>query len=1323
MAATMSEYSDHTAAHPSQQKSWIQTLGLDEMQIDRFDGVLRLMDLKAIPTYASNVRQFGHHDTNIISSEVFRDSGSVPCKMVDLPLCGSYHIVFTLEFDDGIKWMLKISANGHRFDSVASAALTSEARTMQFIKAETTIPVPTVYAFEASSDNELNVPFILMERIDGQPLYRKWFDDEIPKASLEHFRINALQSLAEAMAQLNKFTLTRGGALEFDMSGKPIGLRGAKVVDAVAVWNRGTASEDQSKANQDNADQHKQNDGQGSSHRNDAKMDTDKQNTNQGEKDSSVKSEQGIKNDEGEDEDIICEKGPFNCPKSAFLFNLDRPNAYSESSEYVKGCYKALRMFIDLAFSNYNYSGRRFVLTHPDLDVQNILVAEDGTLRGLIDWDGVASVPREIGCAQYPLWLMRDWVPFFYLYDIRERATEEDAGYEESSPAELASYRAFYAHFMQKEIERQTGGSGQVTAFGTLPKQEAQLTRRSLVMRDLDLAASTPFLLTNILCHILHEIESVTEPKWRYLSLDIYSDSSSSSEEAVDCDFHDNSGIDSDADREDPKRESNEVGDDVSDSMAAANLYQQELTKAADSSSRQSQLDQGSQISSKACQMEAQKIEMELPSETGLGSDCPSKPARLGWGRKLLCIGCNAAERGLRRIAKIGHVLEDAVDDVVEVLAEVEIDCAEENELLEVKDPALGYRQPGRVEASEAPEPERPEDRFSTQGTVEPEQSRDFSTIRVTEKFSSTRSTQDTMLLSLTNETYGIASVLPKVEMQDILARKAELRELEKAKNKADHRANKAAIKEELKVWEHIAIAVRVRGVTLEQLQMNQGEIARWVADTLQPEEKHEDDVVPDSGLSRAVEAGGERFIQREEEPKGVQLKEDVKKVAGPNTDVQSAVSKDSTANSPKSKPPKSKNRKGLLGRPAVTAISVPASLRTEEDEPKSPTTRSFAQQSQASSCLIRNSLTSKQKGICKGKNKTVAAKEGRVSSDLENNHRSLSNGPAPNCTVGDTVSANQSGVPSKGDRSADELVLQRQTMNRDEKAVTATTKPNLTPSSQFQSTTEDKFQSQTTPGSLKALCSFEASRLKKPFSNPSKPENDRGSVFPDNSMDGNDNADGEKSVTGGSCKSTNTSVNGDEVELGEVAKAKEEKCEVFGTSVILAAGIERGRNVNDGVCEGLVANEATKTSSHDLSILSGDLGKKNGCSTPCQRKRICNSCSGKSVGSSGMKEVTTARHTARSTDDTGAADNKSPADSEQGFGTNSDKNADLAPGDHHHSHASVHGGDIEDNAEPFEDDGEFRSNNIFHLLGMDRLDELRLLRMQEGFLKLLERY
>jgi RIO-like serine/threonine protein kinase len=50
-----------------------------------------------------------------------------------------------------------------------------------------------------------------------------------------------------------------------------------------------------------------------------------------------------------------------------------------------------------------------FVLIHPDLDSQNVIVSENGELLGHIDWDGVAAWPKSLGNTRYPSWLTRDW--------------------------------------------------------------------------------------------------------------------------------------------------------------------------------------------------------------------------------------------------------------------------------------------------------------------------------------------------------------------------------------------------------------------------------------------------------------------------------------------------------------------------------------------------------------------------------------------------------------------------------------------------------------------------------------------------------------------------------------------------------------------------------------------------------------------------------------------------------------------------------------------------------------------------------------------------
>ena len=94
-----------------------------------------------------------------------------------------------------------------------------------------------------------------------------------------------------------------------------------------------------------------------------------------------------------------------------------------------------------------------------------------------------------------------------------------DCSFGESSPDELASYRAMYAEFMEMEFERKTGGPTATTRLGTTPKQEVDLTRRSLVMRSLNLAADSPMTTIEIVRHIHKQINQLTALEWDNVGL------------------------------------------------------------------------------------------------------------------------------------------------------------------------------------------------------------------------------------------------------------------------------------------------------------------------------------------------------------------------------------------------------------------------------------------------------------------------------------------------------------------------------------------------------------------------------------------------------------------------------------------------------------------------------------------------------------------------------------------------------------------------------------------------------------------------------------
>ncbi|KAF2006476.1 kinase-like protein, partial [Amniculicola lignicola CBS 123094] len=54
-----------------------------------------------------------------------------------------------------------------------------------------------------------------------------------------------------------------------------------------------------------------------------------------------------------------------------------------------------------------------FTLLHNDIDLQNLLVDEDGNITGVLDWDGTIAAPRSIAAAAAPVFLRQDWYPEF----------------------------------------------------------------------------------------------------------------------------------------------------------------------------------------------------------------------------------------------------------------------------------------------------------------------------------------------------------------------------------------------------------------------------------------------------------------------------------------------------------------------------------------------------------------------------------------------------------------------------------------------------------------------------------------------------------------------------------------------------------------------------------------------------------------------------------------------------------------------------------------------------------------------------------------------
>lgn len=83
----------------------------------------------------------------------------------------------------------------------------SEVATLSFVREKTSIPVPKVIAFDADLKNELGFEWILMERLDGQPLREKWHEISWLKKGL------LVQQVADFVAQLARLELPGIGSI------------------------------------------------------------------------------------------------------------------------------------------------------------------------------------------------------------------------------------------------------------------------------------------------------------------------------------------------------------------------------------------------------------------------------------------------------------------------------------------------------------------------------------------------------------------------------------------------------------------------------------------------------------------------------------------------------------------------------------------------------------------------------------------------------------------------------------------------------------------------------------------------------------------------------------------------------------------------------------------------------------------------------------------------------------------------------------------------------------------------------------------------------
>lgn len=132
---------------------------------------------------------------------------------------GSYNIAHIIRLDnrprDDLRLVIRVPASGWGtgLTGTAASAIRSQVTALRLIKRETTIPVPDIYAFDVTCDNEIGAPYICMSFMPGVQASKAWFED-IDPAKLENRRLRTLTSLAPALAQLSNFAFREIGSLQ-----------------------------------------------------------------------------------------------------------------------------------------------------------------------------------------------------------------------------------------------------------------------------------------------------------------------------------------------------------------------------------------------------------------------------------------------------------------------------------------------------------------------------------------------------------------------------------------------------------------------------------------------------------------------------------------------------------------------------------------------------------------------------------------------------------------------------------------------------------------------------------------------------------------------------------------------------------------------------------------------------------------------------------------------------------------------------------------------------------------------------------------------------
>jgi aminoglycoside phosphotransferase (APT) family kinase protein len=321
-------------------------------------------------------------------------SQDLPFKLINR-LNGAFNVAYIVQGADGRKVCVRVPACGwtERWTKLDADLLRATALGMKYIEKTSDLPIPRILSYDITMNNEIGAPHTIMTFLEGISLSVLWEQQDEGLEVLEARRQNILQSLARIMCTLATTTFRTAGTLWFpgdDDSGPVVG-RSYRLDKRNIFMLRHEFLIFEAK---------------------------------------NSLAEQLL---EGRDERFAAEGFPDRCAT-----NVER------------GVLALWGLMVDafLQSATLDEGLPEFVLMQSDFNPQNILADEQGNVTGIIDWDCLESIPRQIGWCAVPHWLQADWYPDWkWPPDLGTART--------ASPDDFERYRNDYARYMREACPRE----------------------------------------------------------------------------------------------------------------------------------------------------------------------------------------------------------------------------------------------------------------------------------------------------------------------------------------------------------------------------------------------------------------------------------------------------------------------------------------------------------------------------------------------------------------------------------------------------------------------------------------------------------------------------------------------------------------------------------------------------------------------------------------------------------------------------------------------------------------------------------------------------